>query len=243
MGLALLASLLLKKLSHSTINEELKKELVENSEFAFVEFISFLLAQYSIHFLKRLKQFSFVHIRYFSQLAIDWLKEAHAHNGSFAAFQLCVAQPLVGDVTCLDLASWNQDKKFLSHAASQRVLKQVWMGHLCETSSNQWCLKILQFLLALFLPPLASCLLTFREPAQRSLGNARVSIGSNNRACTSDYFTLPLPPAPMNLKCCSSPASKTCCSSLWAWLIKMILFFNAPIIVYSYNLVCPTCKV
>ena len=130
---------------------------------------------------------------------------------------------------------------FLSHAASQRVIKQVWMGHLCETSSNRWWLNILQFSMALCLPPFASFLLTFREPAETSFLNAPVSSDSDNRVGTPDYFTLPFPPAPIKLKFCSLNESKTCCSSFYACFVpKMFWFFNAPIIVYSYNLVCPT---
>ena len=244
MGLALFASLLLKKLSDSTTKEELKKELDASSKFASDEFINQFINHLS-HFLNVWYNFLLVHIRYFSQLAIDWLKEAHEHNESFAGFQLCVSQPLLDGVTCLDLAYWNENKKLLSHAASQRVLKQFWMGHLCETSSNR---RLLNILMALLLFPFASFLLTFREPAETSVSTAPVSTApvrhapvstdSDNRVGTpDDYFTLPLPPTLMKLKCCSFPASKTCCS---LFFVKMLWFFNAPIIVYSYNLVCPT---
>ena len=76
-------------------------------------------------------------LRYFSELSLELLRAAYANDEDYAGLLLYMAQPLLGDLTCLELAYWNKDMKILSHAASQRVLQQVWWGPLCETT-NIW---------------------------------------------------------------------------------------------------------
>ncbi|XP_038076611.1 transient receptor potential cation channel subfamily M member 5-like isoform X1 [Patiria miniata] len=168
------------------------------------------------------------HAKEFQHIAVDILNMCYEEDRRRTSDLLVRIMPEWGGATCLDIAAAAISKDFISQAAVQNLLSELWMGRLAVMTHE------LKIGLCVILPLLSIWLITFTDDKddstdalkkKRNSVCLRGSVGTlNKRESAIRQHMLQASP----LKEGWDPLS---------WLHRLKMFLEAPVVRFSYNVI------
>ncbi|XP_052830098.1 transient receptor potential cation channel subfamily M member 2 [Octopus bimaculoides] len=159
----------------------------------------------------------------FEERAIGVLTECYSSDEKMALDLLVQERQNWSNATCMLIAVNADNKKFISHAACQSLLNNIWMGEMNENNSS-WMLILCT------LCPLFIFLIKFDD------NNMCTSSEETNKD-NPDYYKKTKEPIPESSSLLCHPSKhgpRNTCSKMFS---RLLLFYNTPVITFFGNLI------